>query len=238
MPVQPAHHAVTGGRLKFHNLKPSVEQLVHRRLRARVATLIELVQQPRPHPLGVAGCRRSGGDCLDQVMPLLRHRIDAGVDTHSKRSAGQLLDPTTCPTATPRRARHGHTVAIRTTYGATRAFAEPSRKGVLPSRKRSRLGESNPRPTHYECVALPAELRRQVPADEMDPARTIAHYIEPMVTRAKHDWALGWQHVAVFEPPKPPPPANEDAADAHRQASRETKHQQRVRSAGTWSRTK
>jgi integrase len=27
----------------------------------------------------------------------------------------------------------------------------------------SRLGESNPRPTHYECVALPAELRRPVP---------------------------------------------------------------------------
>jgi hypothetical protein len=25
----------------------------------------------------------------------------------------------------------------------------------------SRLGESNPRPTHYECVALPSELRRR-----------------------------------------------------------------------------
>ena len=26
----------------------------------------------------------------------------------------------------------------------------------------SRLGESNPGPTHYECVALPSELRRLV----------------------------------------------------------------------------
>jgi hypothetical protein len=26
----------------------------------------------------------------------------------------------------------------------------------------SRLGESNPGPTHYECVALPSELRRRV----------------------------------------------------------------------------
>ena len=38
-----------------------------------------------------------------------------------------------------------------------------------------------------------------MPADELGPARTIAHYIEPMVTRAMHDWALGWQHVAVGE---------------------------------------
>ena len=81
---------------------PPVEQLVHRRLRARVATLIDLVQQPRPHPLGVPDRRRSGGDRLDQVMPLLQHRIDAGVDAHSKRSARQLLDPTS-PTATLRR---------------------------------------------------------------------------------------------------------------------------------------
>ena len=110
MPVQPAHHAVAGGRLQLHNLKPPVEQLVHRRLRAWVAPLIDLVQQPRPHPLGVPGRRRSGGDRLDQVMLLLRHRIDAGVDPHSKRSAWQLLDLTTVPTANPRRARHGHTV--------------------------------------------------------------------------------------------------------------------------------
>jgi hypothetical protein len=104
MPVQPAHHAVARRRLQLHNLKPPVEQLVHRRLRARVATLIDLVQQPRPHPLGVPGRSRSGGNRLDQVMLLLRHRIDAGVHPHSKRSTGQSLDLTTGPAATSRRA--------------------------------------------------------------------------------------------------------------------------------------
>jgi hypothetical protein len=58
-----------------------------------------------------------------------------------------------------------------------------------------------------------------VPADEIDPARTIAHYIEPMVTRAKHNWALNWQRVAASEPPKPPHPANEHATDASRRPS-------------------
>jgi hypothetical protein len=31
----------------------------------------------------VAGGGRSGGDCLDQRVLLLRHRADAGVDAHS-----------------------------------------------------------------------------------------------------------------------------------------------------------
>jgi hypothetical protein len=39
----------------------------------------------------------------------------------------------------------------------------------LPSQKPSRLGESNPRPTHYECVALPAELRRLVSGARLRP---------------------------------------------------------------------
>ncbi len=43
----------------------------------------------------VAGGGRSGGDCLDQRVLLLRHRADAGVDAHSERSAGRPLDPTT-----------------------------------------------------------------------------------------------------------------------------------------------
>ena len=136
VPVQPADHAVAGGRLHLRNLKPPIEQLVHRGLRTRVATLVNLVQEARPNALGIAGRRRSGGHRLDQVMPLLRHRIDAGVDPHSKRSTGQLLDLTTAPTATPRRARHGHTVAIRSTYGSTQASREAWPRGVLPSQKR------------------------------------------------------------------------------------------------------
>jgi hypothetical protein len=116
MPVQPAHHAVAGGLLQLHNLKPPVEQLVHRRLRARVATLIYLIQQPRPHPLGVPGRRRSGRHRLDQVMPLLRHRIDAGVDPSpeairwaaARPHHGSDCDPETRP-PTPT------TLGIRTT---------------------------------------------------------------------------------------------------------------------------
>jgi hypothetical protein len=40
----------------------------------------------------------------------------------------------------------------------------------------SRLGESNPGPTHYECVALPSELRRRV--HRAGWLGTIANYIE------------------------------------------------------------
>jgi hypothetical protein len=41
----------------------------------------------------------------------------------------------------------------------------------------SRLGESNPGPTHYECVALPSELRRRVRCAGL--LGTIANYIQP-----------------------------------------------------------
>ncbi len=36
-------------------------------------------------------------------------------------------------------------------------------KGGTGISSESRLGESNSRPTHYECVALPTELRRPAP---------------------------------------------------------------------------
>ena len=45
-------------------------------------------------------------------------------------------------------------------YVATWNRTEES-EGRRTSRGESRLGESNPRPTHYECVALPSELRRR-----------------------------------------------------------------------------
>ena len=32
---------------------------------------------------------------------------------------------------------------------------------TMKPKRWSRLGESNPGPTHYECVALPTELRRR-----------------------------------------------------------------------------
>ena len=51
--------------------------------------------------LGIPARRGSGGNSIDQVVPLLRHRVNAGVHPHPKRSAGQSLDLTTGPTATP-----------------------------------------------------------------------------------------------------------------------------------------
>ena len=126
-----------GGRLQLHNLKPPVEQLVHRRLRARAATLINLVQQPRPHPLGVPGRRRSGRHRLDQVMPLLQHRINPRVDANPKRSTGQPLDPTTGPTATPRRAhqRQPHSgFAPRRQSLALSVCISPSQRAALGNR--------------------------------------------------------------------------------------------------------
>ena len=38
---------------------------------------------------------------------------------------------------------------------------KPARKLIKPNRKWSRESDSNRRPTHYECVALPTELSRQ-----------------------------------------------------------------------------
>ena len=56
----------------------------------------------------------------------------------------------------------------------------------------SRLGESNPGPTHYECVALPSELRRLVRRAGW--LGTIAHYIEPAKRMTKSKWARSDQH--------------------------------------------
>jgi hypothetical protein len=144
MPVQPAHHAVAGGRLHLRDLEPPVKQLIDRRLGSRIAALVELVQQSRPHPLGVAGSSRSGGDRLDEVVPLLRHRVDAGVDAHAQRSARQLLDPPAGPAAAPRRARHGHTLAFRTTYGATRTSPKPADEAFSLVRRGAALGNRTP----------------------------------------------------------------------------------------------
>jgi hypothetical protein len=72
----------------------------------------------------------------------------------------------------------GQTVGILTMPRPASPVEQLVLEGVLPCRKWSRLGESNPRPTHYECVALPAELRRLVLASPAEASRTVAHYIE------------------------------------------------------------
>src|SRR5829696_7627593 len=53
--------------------------------------------------------------------------------------------------------------------------SQASAEGI--QRNQSRLGESNPGPTHYECVALPAELRRHMRHCPTG-LHAIANYIE------------------------------------------------------------
>jgi hypothetical protein len=58
----------------------------------------------------------------------------------------------------------------------------------------SRLGESNPGPTHYECVALPTELRRQDPEAVRDGAtrrrdRTASLHVPTVHPRRRYDQA-------------------------------------------------
>ena len=64
----------------------------------------------------------------------------------------------------------------------------------------SRLGESNPGPTHYECVALPSELRRRV--HRVGWLDTIAHYIQQhdFVAKPKQVGSISTEfHLAVSD---------------------------------------
>jgi hypothetical protein len=67
------------------------------------------------------------------------------------------------------------------------AEGETSSLSRRHTRIKSRLGESNPGPTHYECVALPAELRRHMQHFPMG-LRAIAHYIETGRRLSKSSW--------------------------------------------------
>jgi hypothetical protein len=69
-----------------------IEQLVHRRVGARVPPLVDLVQQPRPGLLREPARLRPRRDHLDEVVPTSRHRVLARVDPHAECAAGQLVD--------------------------------------------------------------------------------------------------------------------------------------------------
>ena len=56
----------------------------------------------------------------------------------------------------------------------------------------SRLGESNPRPTHYECVALPTELRRRAAAKRQRRESTGRAYpVRPAMASSAHRTSPG-----------------------------------------------
>ncbi|MGH3566418.1 MAG: hypothetical protein ACRDRH_10355 [Pseudonocardia sp.] len=68
------------------------EELIDRRGRARVALLGDLVEEPVEDLLRLAAGVRAGRDDLNQVVALLRHRVDAGVHAHPQGAATQRAD--------------------------------------------------------------------------------------------------------------------------------------------------
>ena len=84
--------AVERGLLDVEQLQVAVHELVDRGLRARVALLVDLVDEPAADLLSLRGCLRAGGHGLDQVVPLAAQGVDAGVHTDPQGPARQLLD--------------------------------------------------------------------------------------------------------------------------------------------------
>lgn len=102
-------HPVSGAP-DVERLQVPVEQLVHRRARARVPALVDLVEQLRPRLLSEPGGLRTGRDHLDEVVTASTHRVGAGVDAYTKGAAGQLVDGPALPTPAGTRSRHDHKV--------------------------------------------------------------------------------------------------------------------------------
>src|SRR5207244_12805490 len=74
---------VDAGRLvQLDDIEPPVQKLVERGLRPWVPLLVHLVEEPRPYLLRLLGGRWPGGHGLDEVVLLLGHRVDAGVDAY------------------------------------------------------------------------------------------------------------------------------------------------------------
>src|SRR4051794_19296121 len=68
--------------LQLHDLQEPVEKLVESRPRTRIAPLVHLGEQSRPHLLGRPGRRGAGRNRLHEVVLFLRHRVDTRVHPH------------------------------------------------------------------------------------------------------------------------------------------------------------
>ena len=82
------------------------------------------------------------------------------------------------------------------------------RQGLdISGKKRCRREDSNPRPMHYECIALPAELLRPDPAPDY-PQGTLrckganggpwALHLHPRLTGGGTGGSRRWVHVGIF----------------------------------------
>ena len=80
--------------LHAQHLQVPVEHLVDRRTGARVALLIDLLQQSRARLLRFLRRSWTRRDDLRQVVTLARDRVDPGVDADTQRATRQGLDLT------------------------------------------------------------------------------------------------------------------------------------------------
>jgi hypothetical protein len=133
---------------------------------ARVA-FVDLVDQTRTYALRLThrltlGRRPRHG--LAEVVPLPRNQVDAGKDPHAKAAARQPLGSRSIrpsrrfavvsTRATFRELGPSHTTldVTRAAYRGDAALRDRKRPRTRRAGAWSRLGESNPGPTDYECV--------------------------------------------------------------------------------------
>jgi hypothetical protein len=76
-----------------------------------MALLVDLMGEPAHDLLGFGRRGRSRADDFLEVVPLARHRVDAGVDRHTQCTAGELLDAAPLALAALGRTRHSGTPA-------------------------------------------------------------------------------------------------------------------------------
>ena len=88
--------------LDVEHVEVPVHELVDRRLRSGVPSLVELGEELGADPLRLGRCRCE----LDEVVSLARQRILAGVDTHAVHAARQFVDAAASPPWAGRSLRH------------------------------------------------------------------------------------------------------------------------------------
>jgi len=87
-----------------------VEQLVNGRVRARLALLVDLAQQPRACLLGLTRGLWAGRDHFDQIAAAARHRVLTRIHPYAQGAAGQLVDSAPRTLATGLRSRHNASI--------------------------------------------------------------------------------------------------------------------------------
>jgi hypothetical protein len=118
---------LTGTALPGAQLEVLVQELVHRRARARLALLVDLLEHARAGGLDQLARLRARGDQLDEVVPPPGGGVQAGVHPHPQRAARQLVDRAASVLAAWSGPCHDTSVLpSRVTFGVTRPSLELS----------------------------------------------------------------------------------------------------------------